>query len=117
MNLLRNTIVFSLGCFLISAKPAFSAEPPNTKKGACIYSSSALVYMPLSSKTKFYPSRLATYDRGLVFETCSPDNGARYMKIDCISRVLYLLQRDDTYIKFTVLGSSSPGDAMCKKYF
>lgn len=117
MNLIRNSIVFSLGCILVSAKPVFSAGTPNARKSGCVYTSSALVYTPLSSKTKFYPSTLTTYSRGIAYTACAPDNVETYLKIDCISRVLYYQQKDGTYIKHAALGSSSPGAAMCNKYF
>lgn len=56
------------------------------------------------------------YDRGIDIVMCSIW-GSRTFKIDCISRVNYLLQNNGTYANRGVYGKNSVVDHVCNRYF
>ena len=112
------SLCLTLLCSISSGLTLFS--PPvfaQQQKFACNPNSSQMLFYPGMKDLKYNPSSLYTYDRGIVFSSCTKGGVGETSKLDCISKVLYLLQRDGSYAKRSAFGGNSSAQLMCRKFF
>lgn len=60
--------------------------------------------------------RISRYNRGIDVQTCE-SRRTKDFRVDCLSRVLYRMENDYSYIKIGVIQSKSWWDRMCSYYY
>ena len=111
------TLLCSISSGVTLFSPPVFAQFAQQQKFACNPNSSQLLLHPGRTDLKYNPSSLYTYNRGIVYSSCTRGGVGETSKVDCISKVLYILQRDGSYAKYKAFGGRSPAQLMCTKFF
>lgn len=118
--MLKNLSVVVSTLFIIIQLPLSNQQARSQEKyeiAACNYNSTNYVPLPVKPQWKYNLKLLSTYDRGVDYDLCAKDFTTIYMRVDCVSRVGYVLGKNGKWIKEGVVTSGSVASAMCARYF